>query len=69
MGVYLSIVSGIITGLNKLATMLQQHHDEMNGAAKQTVANQQKVLDEVAKQQSSSGEPIPPSVLSESYRD
>ena len=45
MGVYLTIISGIIKFCNSIANGLRQHHDELNGA------NQQKVADHAARKE------------------
>ncbi len=39
MGAYLAIISGIIKFANYIAGSLQQHHDELNGANKQKVGD------------------------------
>lgn len=39
MSVYLSIIAGAIKLFNYIAGSLQQHHDEVNGANKQKVAD------------------------------
>lgn len=39
MSPYLAIISGIVKFCNYVAGALQQHHDELNGANKQKVAD------------------------------
>lgn len=39
MSAYLVIISGIVKFANYIAGSLQQHHDELNGANKQKVAD------------------------------
>lgn len=39
MSAYLAIIAGIVKFANYIAGALQQHHDELNGANKQKVAD------------------------------
>lgn len=45
MGAYLTIIAGIVKFANYISASLQEHHDELNGA------NQQKVADAIAQKQ------------------
>lgn len=44
MGVYLSIISGVVKLFNYMAAGLQHHHDEMNGAKQQQGADNETTI-------------------------